>query len=1481
MNRRMYDCGICQMRFEDITSYQNHKQNFCNGTSFNGNFNEQSTTMNLGKRQQQETNQSSTLLLNNTTEQLELNEQEYKILRSRILERENNSNINMSQMMNNSLTYDKDQLSQLQESMNSSVRVALFGQDQEREMILKELKDRTWKEREYLKDRDTIDREIKKAKDAQRIQELKQLGSDRDILFERYNNFIAQCNEILNSKSGLYKKDNLDRVIQLNKIKESIEQDRMRIMSSVFSDLMNQTGYRSNDASKYAAQQILSDNSVQGAGASEIAQHWQFPDDQKVIEYDPQQIKYDQDMIEKNLQAATRLSQEIKMHMVGMDPALKRYAEANGYGSLESIFAEKSEDYSSMTPEQKKLINLLAQETDAKRALERLPYGLDYQIMQSKVDKITQMRLELERTVQEQKYYKIRENYEQTVKDSDQERKQNIRDRLLHQMESWRGEKKYNPTEGLVIHWDWCLNVPKKYDRCRLTWGMFLRGQTLNKPQIVEDHMCISDGYRVNYCMFNEHQYVYDVIPNKDIIVVIELQCYYQEGGRKRLDIYGWTVLEVFDINMNLIRGRFKLPFYPTGTNPSQLVSSDKPLKSVSNTLLFCRISFPFDNEYSKMEPLNPSTMTQEYYITGIHSRTIIKHDYDHVPQSIRKRGYNPLAFDELFNQKREIEPEEVEVVEVKEPEWQLMELGENRRGLYINIHELLNYFVKTKSKVRCFLTDVKRGVLKDEKDIPCSFETDPYEMNEQQLKSDYFGGPFVFIEEEYQFFVDLVTYAHNNRAWDDLYLIFQVFDYPPEKVEKEDDKKDNQSVVSEQSVTDVKPVGKRWYAFKLFENNILKIGRFSEFIYEPPIKKPPFDPFECRITNSQIDFSINLFDYNMGNLNEQMEKFKQLRQLKRKQRGHGKPKIKPKKEKKEKQVAYDWQNLPLSDRPFIENLKQQYQDRPFDKGFGIDFYIDQARFLPDNVTVCKIILQFMNTNLEKLYPPKSVLPDIGASTYSPIFNYKNELRSPHFDPTTIAFLTILTKDNTQKEVRIVGYCAINLFLSKATKMQPTNPLERDVVLMNGLYQLPIHCQHPAMIKPFNMNRVQKLDRLPCSTLLVRIFLAPMSDDGFKPLSINDFSQQDWQAKKVWQLMPPYGTGLYNTQFCPIRETEKLLYNIRVQRQDPKLREIMERLLSMENIQQTMTAAQFLSWLDGALVRDAYTDLIELTYFAKYKGQVGFKVSLDGFHNVPDTDHPYVAIYSINPPGRLYLQQQNQQQQQNDINLANEIITCTSYNWESALQSPQFNEGYFKFKDIPFDKNTHLVFDIRRVKFSQRGTKSIVEKVGWTVLPIFTQNGFVKSGIYQVPVLAGEITFKIIEEFQRGEIWDQIDEMTKQKKNALKYLDNMSIIVRLLDGHREGHFQTPFDHSRMIYSYLPKNRMSSYVYNAGVDAKLKTAKKLISIAPNKQQLNEYNEKISNALYQSLGLKPQDAVAAKLVQIENPNNQTNQEDQQIL
>lgn len=32
--------------------------------------------------------------------------------------------------------------------------------------------------------------------------------------------------------------------------------------------------------------------------------------------------------------------------------------------------------------------------------------------------------------------------------------------------------------------------------------------------------------------------------------------------------------------------------------------------------------------------------------------------------------------------------------------------------------------------------------------------------------------------------------------------------------------------------------------------------------------------------------------------------------------------------------------------------------------------------------------------------------------------------------------------------------------------------------------------------------------------------------------------------------------------------------------------------------------------------------------------------------------------------------------------------------------------------------------------FSERGDKAIVENVSWTICPVFTPNGYVKSGIY-------------------------------------------------------------------------------------------------------------------------------------------------------
>lgn len=74
---------------------------------------------------------------------------------------------------------------------------------------------------------------------------------------------------------------------------------------------------------------------------------------------------------------------------------------------------------------------------------------------------------------------------------------------------------------------------------------------------------------------------------------------------------------------------------------------------------------------------------------------------------------------------------------------------------------------------------------------------------------------------------------------------------------------------------------------------------------------------------------------------------------------------------------------------------------------------------------------------MEKIQHPQAALPVLDSPTYSPIFRFKMELRAPYFDPTAIALISVETIEKGTDEVRIVGYCAMNLFISSKTKEPP------------------------------------------------------------------------------------------------------------------------------------------------------------------------------------------------------------------------------------------------------------------------------------------------------------------------------------------------------------------------------------------------------------------------------------------------------------
>ena len=150
------------------------------------------------------------------------------------------------------------------------------------------------------------------------------------------------------------------------------------------------------------------------------------------------------------------------------------------------------------------------------------------------------------------------------------------------------------------------------------------------------------------------------------------------------------------------------------------------------------------------------------------------------------------------------------------------------------------------------------------------------------------------------------------------------------------------------------------WHVIKLnLDNGRLTQGRFIEPLYSPPMVKPPFEGKKLIKTGSKIEFIVEDYIYDADTLKKQ------------KQEAHkpNKPEMvkpnfsrieAPKQSKKETAKASSPESvkkpmIQVGLKPFIPNYDKQHAQDPFQRGHGIDFYIDGAKFLPDNVTVLKV----------------------------------------------------------------------------------------------------------------------------------------------------------------------------------------------------------------------------------------------------------------------------------------------------------------------------------------------------------------------------------------------------------------------------------------------------------------------------------------------------------------------------------------------
>lgn len=1009
-------------------------------------------------------------------------------------------------------------------------------------------------------------------------------------------------------------------------------------------------------------------------------------------------------------------------------------------------------------PEEKLLVNLLNQEQQDLHLLSNLRH--DPELYQAKMQHFKEMaaiRSRMEASLQELTLQRMRKNLnkdeiihnKRLAEDLYREelRKQEILSKLMPE----KLNKNYSPDRGLLIGWELVTGVPQKFRKIQLAYGVYERGETRLEPRLVVPSNTEPDPFNslALRCKYRDVQDVKRLPPILQIVAVIEVQGI---DTAEKVSIVGWTAMELFNLEKAVAEGYWKLPVYKPPTLTGVYMGDIKGYPSIPNSFVFLRI-FAADNapKYPSIQDLT------KYRIPQSHLKELELAPADR----LQSRSLHP---DQVFAP-NSIIPSRISSHLNSHQGSRHSQRAASQQGLMVRLETLSNF--KSRSHLKFKLTIIRNSehVVEDRGGF-CIWTSEAVNTQNADVsilnssrashsRNENLFNPEIHINRSTQFLKDFVGFQDEIRWEDDIVLIVEVLERNSRKL----------SVVQgglTGPVDDYFLIAWTLYVVSDSERKKLNLSTVELDLFKPPI------PEDLSLVQDaeRVPGSIRL---TVQDLNGDLAS--QLRQSK----------------------------TPSKFEPFLESLQPQWDDgKLFQKGDGIDIYIDSARFLPDNTSCCKIIVKALTNNIETVGNAVAGLAELSSQVYSPVFGFRTELRTPTFDPTSTLVITLVTIDAAHNEVRIVGYSAINLFLHKYRKTQPDNANEEDFILNSGAFQLPIYCQEPFRTKPFSLENFTRLEIIPCATLLVRIRDAPKAQQGVRVLSIKDVPKNEWYIRGVIVPPPKYETRAYNTSFCMPNSAEREIYLERASRKGPTVAQATVEMMKSLGGKLDGDDDEIMEWIDQKLNIDTRTPIIDLKYSAAYSKKLGFKVSVDALHHLSGL-MPVVALISTNPPASLYTQSI----------ISQDVHVFDKYDWNSFVDTPTFLDGFQTFKNIDFNENLHVIVDIRQVNLDTKDLKPLA----WTIIPVFYEDGYVRSGIYQIPLFAGQVPSGLLTEMTAQDPWNYLVKAS-EKSGGPKYFQNSSLLFRIIDAQREGHFSQALDLNRLDYSYIPKSILSKVSYNS-------------------------------------------------------------------
>eukprot|EP01039_Chlorochromonas_danica_P001058 gene1058-1146_t len=442
-----------------------------------------------------------------------------------------------------------------------------------------------------------------------------------------------------------------------------------------------------------------------------------------------------------------------------------------------------------------------------------------------------------------------------------------------------------------------------------------------------------------------------------------------------------------------------------------------------------------------------------------------------------------------------------------------------------------------------------------------------------------------------------------------------------------------------------------------------------------------------------------------------------------------------------------------------------------YQRGDGVDIYIDHAMFLPDNTTLTRVSLRIFSSGKEQIGPvyESYSLPD--SSVISPIFKMKVEYRGNQLNTTAIALIRFDTLDASNLVPGSIGYACIKLFASR-DRIQPKQANDSNAFINTGAFQLPIYGGRiPNNLSVFDETMLSSLPRIPCATLLVRVLPAPKSPDGISTLSRDEFPSTEWNRLGLEVPAPSYASGAYHGTLCEPSALEIQAFEVKASLLSLNVESaIVQAMNSRKNhdLPERPSDPQseaVMQWLKSLLPPvDKMKRLIDYTLVVPYSVESGLAIKIVQLYNMPEgtifsTSKQgctiYKVVYSLSPPALLY----------KDPPLFDGVHFTRSFLMDSFQRAPCYTDSYVEFIPAEMTFNLCLVLDVRIIRIDSQKKRMVKEgesplsikvespglrKSYWTLLPLARERcvdqGFryCQSGYFQLPLIEGTVPMEEI-----------------------------------------------------------------------------------------------------------------------------------------